>query len=89
VTRPERFDAFVRSVLPRTRRLDVLVNNAGMLTVGAFEDHSEADLHGVMEANFFGPPLLSKTVLPVIRQQLSGYVINTAVTCRHLPAARL
>ena len=75
VTRPESFGPFVRSVVARTGRLDVLVNNAGMLTVGAFEDHGEADLRRVMETNFFGPALLTRTVLPVMRRQRDGCVI--------------
>jgi NAD(P)-dependent dehydrogenase (short-subunit alcohol dehydrogenase family) len=75
VTNPKSFDPFVCSVLGRTGRLDVLVNNAGVLPVGAFEDQSEADLRRVMETNFFGPALLTKAVLPVMRGQLGGYVI--------------
>lgn len=75
VSQPHTFDAFVRGVVEESGRIDVLVNNAGMVGPGALEDVTEATLRRVMEVNFFAPFLLSKAVLPTMRAQKSGTII--------------
>ncbi len=75
VTRSERFAPFVADLFARHGRIDVLVNNAGMLPVGAFEDMDEAEIRRVMETNFFGAALLTRAVLPAMRARRGGYVI--------------
>ena len=64
----------VDSIVADNGRLDVLVNNAGMLRSGAFEDLEERAIREVMEVNFFGPSC-SRAVLPQMRRQNSGLII--------------
>lgn len=75
LTRPDLFDDFVAEVVQQAGRIDVLINNAGVLHPGAWEDLSEADIREIMETNFFGPMLLTRAVLPQMRRQLGGCVI--------------
>ena len=75
VTKPDTFDGLIREVIEAAGRIDVLVNNAGILRSGALEDLSEQAIREVMETNFFGPLLLARRVLPQMRKQRSGYII--------------
>jgi NAD(P)-dependent dehydrogenase (short-subunit alcohol dehydrogenase family) len=75
VTQPSTFAGVVRGVVEEAGRIDVLVNNAGVLRAGALEDLSEQAIREVMETNFFGPMLLSRQVLPQMRKQKQGYII--------------
>jgi len=57
-------------------RIDVLVNNAGFSTGGFAEDMTLAELRHQMETNFFGSVAMSKAVLPVMRKQRLGHIIQ-------------
>ena len=63
VTDSDSFPSFVADIVAEFGSIDVLVNNAGILHPGAFEDVPEPGFRLVMETNFFGPMLLSKAVL--------------------------
>lgn len=78
VTEPDTFDSSVAGVVEAHGGLDVLVNNAGINRIGAFEDTDEATLREVMEVNLFGPLLLARAVLPVMREQGGGWIINVS-----------
>ena len=75
VTQPATFEGVIKEIVGEAGRIDVLVNNAGILRVGAFEDLAEQAIRDVMETNFFGPMLLTRTVLPYMREQNGGYII--------------
>ncbi|MDX1404062.1 MAG: SDR family oxidoreductase [Woeseiaceae bacterium] len=75
VTKPASFASFIDEVVAEAGRIDVLVNNAGVLKPGALEDLSEATLRLVLETNLVAPLLLSKAVLPQMRKQQDGCII--------------
>ena len=60
----------------RFGRIDVLINNAGITARGAFEDTPEDLWRAIFETNLFGPLELIRLVLPVMRQQGAGRIIN-------------
>ena len=57
-------------------RIDVLVNNAGFSSAGFAEDIELHELRHQMETNFFGNVAMTKAVLPVMRKQRSGHIVQ-------------
>jgi NAD(P)-dependent dehydrogenase (short-subunit alcohol dehydrogenase family) len=66
----------VAAVLKREGRLDVLVNNAGFVVAGFLEDLSDVELKAQFETNVFGLLRVSREVLPVMRRQGGGKIVN-------------
>jgi len=66
----------VREVTERLTRVDVLVNNAGYGQIGVVEELSEAEIRRQFETNFFGLLELMRAVLPSMRTQGSGHIVN-------------
>jgi len=66
----------VDEVLARTGRLDILINNAGYELAGALEETSVAESKAQFETNFFGIVRMTNAVLPVMRKQREGRIIN-------------
>ncbi|WP_406674916.1 SDR family NAD(P)-dependent oxidoreductase [Nonomuraea sp. N2-4H] len=62
--------------MERFGRLDVVVNNAGYGLFGMVEELTEADLRAQMETNFFGTVWVTQAVLPVLRAQRSGRILQ-------------
>src|SRR5579862_1158714 len=78
VTKFETMPAFVESVLRDYGRIDVLVNNAGFPVAGFAEDIRLEELRQQFETNFFGAVALTKAVLPAMRRQGSGHIIQVS-----------
>ncbi|WP_250432603.1 SDR family oxidoreductase [Hanstruepera flava] len=66
----------VQTVIENEGRIDVLVNNAGAGITGPIEEIPEAEIKNNFETNFFGPINVIKAVLPHMRKQQSGLIIN-------------
>ena len=75
-------DASIRNSIEKVKseneRIDVLVNNAGYGLVGAFEDLSVEEIKSQFETNFFGVIRLTQHVLPIMRKQKSGTIVNVS-----------
>jgi NAD(P)-dependent dehydrogenase (short-subunit alcohol dehydrogenase family) len=68
--------AGVAEVLRQAGRIDVLVNNAGFGYAGAIEDTTIEEAHSQFETNFFGVHRMCRAVLPRMREQRSGRIVN-------------
>ncbi|MEY4088286.1 MAG: hypothetical protein RJB55_557, partial [Verrucomicrobiota bacterium] len=75
LTRTAEFPALVASVLDRTGRIDVLVNNGGVSQRARAMDADEAVERLIMEVDYFGPVALSKAVLPSMLARQSGHIV--------------
>ena len=76
VTKFETIPGIIESVTRDYARLDVLINNAGFPVAGFAEDISLDELRLQFETNFFGTVALTKAVLPTMRRQRSGHIIQ-------------
>ena len=76
VTLPETIDTCIKEVLSKVSTIDVLINNAGAGITGPIEEIPETEIKRNFETNLFGPINVIKAVLPTMRQQKSGLVIN-------------
>lgn len=76
VTNANSIETAVSQLLARENRLDFLINNAGKGISGPMEEIPESELKSVFDTNYFGPIAMIKAVLPVMRSQNSGMIIN-------------
>ena len=59
-------------------RIDVVVNNAGYSLIGALEDLSMDEIKAQFETNLFGTIRVTKAVLPIMREQRAGTIVNVS-----------
>jgi NAD(P)-dependent dehydrogenase (short-subunit alcohol dehydrogenase family) len=69
-------EAAVAAALDRFGRIDVLVNTAGRTQVGAVEETTDDELRALFDLHFFGPAALTRLVLPAMRAQGGGAIVQ-------------
>jgi NAD(P)-dependent dehydrogenase (short-subunit alcohol dehydrogenase family) len=85
VTVPGQTGRVVGEVLEKSGRIDALVNNAGISMFAAMEEVSDDDVKAMFEANVFGPVRLMRAVLPAMRSQKSGRILNVTSLAGYAP----
>ncbi|HSV51489.1 MAG TPA: oxidoreductase [Burkholderiaceae bacterium] len=86
VTSDASVEALVKEVVRREGRIDLLVNNAGFgVAPGGAEESSIEQARAIFETNFFGLIRMTRAVLPHMRQQGSGRIINMSSVLGFLP----
>lgn len=78
VTSQAQVDAAVAAAMERFGQVDVLVNNAGVGYFGAIEESEEREVRRMFEINVFGLAAMTRAVLPIMRAQRRGHIINIA-----------
>lgn len=86
ITQDESVTAAVDAVIAQFRRIDVLVNNAGMGLAGASEENSIAQSQQLFDINVFGVMRMTNAVLPHMRTQGSGRIVNISSIFGLMPA---
>lgn len=76
VTKPHDIKIATEEALGRFNRIDVLVNNAGYGLVGTLEECNMQSIRALFETNVFGLMEVTKAILPTMRAQKSGHILN-------------
>lgn len=76
VTKKETITQAVKQIIAEEGKIDVLINNAGMGITGPIEETPDEEIAKAFNTNYFGPIKVIKAVLPQMRKQNSGLIIN-------------
>jgi NAD(P)-dependent dehydrogenase (short-subunit alcohol dehydrogenase family) len=76
VTDREAVFSTFKAAIEHFGRLDIVVNNAGIMTLGMIEELSEMEARQMMDTNFFGTLWVCQAVMPYLRAQRSGHIIQ-------------
>jgi NAD(P)-dependent dehydrogenase (short-subunit alcohol dehydrogenase family) len=76
----------IQSVIDRTERIDVLVNNAGTTLIGAVEETATTEAASLFDTNVFSILRTAQAVLPHMRAQRGGRIVNVSSVLGFLPA---
>ncbi|WP_412778279.1 oxidoreductase [Thalassospira lucentensis] len=76
----------IQTIIDQANRIDVLVNSAGVTLLGATEETSVTEAQALFDTNVFGILRVAKAVLPYMREQRSGRIVNISSVLGFLPA---
>lgn len=80
VTQDQQIESAIQKIMDQYGRIDVLINNAGTDMTVSIEELSVQDWDRVLGVNLRAPFVLSKMILPIMKQQGSGHIVNVAST---------
>ena len=86
VTDDASVQAAVAELLERTGRIDLLVNNAGIGLLGGGEESSTSQAQRLFDVNLFGITRITNAVLPAMRRQGKGRIVNISSVLGFIPA---
>ena len=89
ITDPVQVERVCRRLLAEEQRVDVLVNGAGVLRLGASDALSIEDWHACMDVNVSGPFYLFRQLVPVFREQRGGAIVSIASNAAHVPRMQM
>ncbi len=78
VSSPESWDKLIKSVLRKHDKIDILINNAGVVQPGAADKISIRKINQQVSVNFLGMIYGCRAVLPIMRKQNQGHIVNVA-----------
>lgn len=76
VTKQEEIDQAIKTIIENEGRIDVLVNNAGIEYWGSIENISIEETQKLFDVNYLGPTRMCQAVLPIMRKQMAGRIIQ-------------
>jgi|TARA_B110000967_G_C18749170_1_gene491896 short-subunit dehydrogenase len=76
INQPDSICACVTELISKTNRIDILINNAGVGITGPIEEIPINEMKRNFDTNFFGPVQMINTVLPYMRKQNTGLILN-------------
>jgi short-subunit dehydrogenase len=85
ITKEVEVNHVIQSIIDQEGRLDVLINNAGMGISGTVENTSSKESRDMFDVNFFASVHLMKQVIPIMRKQHSGKIINISSLASSFP----
>lgn len=85
VTKVEQVKSAISQIIQKEGKIDVLINNAGMGISGSIENQKLEDIKKIFDVNFFGAVNVTQAVLPHMRDNGGGKIINTSSLAGFIP----